>query len=195
MNRQRSFEEYRRLDLMMMAMMLVIFEFIIIKVTNSRMFADQAFTVSLAASITTIVYMRWGIWGGLYAALAGFIYCFYSGGTLNHYLIYIAGNLFSLPAVAVLKKLGYERVRTSKAYLLFPLLVILLMQTGRMLVAIVLGTRPEAALGFVTTDVLSILFTLVIIWIARRSDGLYENQKHYLLRVHEEEKRNRNMGA
>ena len=46
-------------------------------------------------------------------------------------------------------------------------------------------------LGFFTTDALSDLFTVLIVWITKRLDGIYENQKHYLLRVHKEEKEKR----
>ena len=42
-------------------------------------------------------------------------------------------------------------------------------------------------LGFFTTDSLSLLFTFVIIWIARKLDGVYEDQKHYLLRINTKE--------
>ena len=64
------------------------------------------------------------------------------------------------------------------------------MQLGRMLTSLLLGTDFQTSLGFFTTDALSLLFTGVILWIARRLDGIFENQKHYLLRIHktEEEK-------
>ena len=189
MNRQRSFKEYRTIDLCLLAGLLIIFEFIIIKVSRSILFRDQPFTVSLAASITTLAYMRWGYRGGIHAVLAGFVYCLFGGGAPFHYAIYMAGNLLSLLAVVLLEKLGYEKVRTDRFLkLAFPLLVIFLMHTGRAAVAVLIGASPAAAFGFFTTDVLSDLFTLVIIWIASRTDGLYENQRHYLIRIHEEEK-------
>jgi hypothetical protein len=53
-----------------------------------------------------------------------------------------------------------------------------------------MGTEPAACLGFFTTDALSLLFTGLILWVARLLDGIFENQRHYLLRIHntEEEK-------
>lgn len=168
------------------AVMLVLFEWIIIKASNSW-FPDQPFTVSLAGALTSIVYMRWGAWGGIHAALSGFAFCLFSGGTVNQYMIYTAGNLFSLLAVLLLKWLGSEKVRTGQFLgLVFPAAVLLLMQAGRAAVSILLGANPSGTLGFFTTDALSMLFTLLIIWIVRRLDGVYENQKHYLLRIHEE---------
>lgn len=187
MKRQLTLQEYRGIDLFLFALMLIVFEFIILKVTTSRFFLDQAFTVSLAGAIASIVYMRWGFWGGIHAALAGILYCFYLGGTADQYLIYAAGNLLSLAAVPVLKKLGPERVREGKfSSLVFPLAVILLMQGGRALVAMALGNPPATAAVLLSRDSLSILFTLIIVWIARRLDGIYEDQRHYLLRIQEE---------
>lgn len=188
MKQQLTWKQYRTIDLALWGLMLVIFEYILIR-SALWWFPDQPYTVSLAAAIASIVYMRWGWWGGIHAVLAGAVFCFFYDGRPDQYIIYILGNLFSLATVPVLKRLGPERVRAGQySSLLFPLAVILLMQTGRAVTAAVLGVPLPEALGFFTTDALSILFTLVILWIARRLDGIYEDQKHYLLRIHEEEK-------
>ena len=83
--------------------MMVIFEFIIVMAAKFW-FPGQPFTVSLAAAITTIVYMRWGWWGGIHAVLAGIVFCFFQGASPQQYLIYIAGNLFSIISVFVLMR-------------------------------------------------------------------------------------------
>ncbi len=186
MKKQRSFQEYRAIDLSLFAVMLALFEFVIIR-TSTGMYSDQLYTVSLAAAMTSIVYMRWGAWGGIHAALAGFVYCTFLNGTADQYLIYVVGNLFSLAAVPLLRKVGYERVREDKLLsLLLPTLVWALMQVGRSAVSVALGADLSAAIVFFVTDSLSLLFALVAIWIVRRLDGVYENQKHYLLRIHKE---------
>lgn len=195
MKRQLTLQEYRNIDLGLFALMLAVFEFVIIQVGNLSFFRGQLFTASLAGAIASIVYMRWGWWGGIHAALAGGLYCLYCAMvgrdvSAQTYAVYILGNLFSLAAVPALKKLGPERVRQSKAALLFPLAVIALMQGGRAAVAMVLGAGPGEALGLVSADSLSILFTLVIVWIAKRLDGVYEEQRHYLLRLQEDRERN-----
>ena len=61
------------------------------------------------------------------------------------------------------------------------------MLLGRAFVALICGLGTSAALGLITTDTLSFVFTLVILWIAKRVNGLFEDQKHYLLRMHREE--------
>ena len=186
MNKQRTWKQYRAIDLTMFAVMLVIFEFIIIMAARFW-FPGQPFTVSLAAAIVTIVYMRWGWWGGIHAVLAGIVFCFFQGASPSQYLIYMAGNLFSLLSVFVLKKVGKEKVRTETLGMLYPILVLLLMQTGRAVIALLLGAEPAGIVGFYTTDSLTMLFTLVTIWIARRLDGVYEDQIHYLLRINAKE--------
>ena len=194
MTKQRTLKEYRNIDLALFGVMLVVCEYLIIRAEKSW-FPGQPYAVSLAGAMTAIVYMRWGWWGGIHAALAGLVYCFFSGGSGDQYAIYIIGNLFSLAAVPPLLKIGKERVRTGHLSLVFPLAVLLLMQTGRMAVAMVLGSPANEAAGFFITDSLSLLFTFVIIWIARRLDGIYEDQKHYLLRLkqrQEKEKEVRN---
>ena len=185
MNRQRTWKEYRAIDLAMLAGALAIFEFIIVRAAI-WWFPGQPFTVSLAAAMTSIVYMRWGAWGAIHAVEAGFVFCFFSGASGEQFFIYCIGNLFSVLAVLLLKAWGKERVRTGHLSLIFPLLVQVLMQAGRAAVALLLGAEPANTVGFFTTDSLSLLFTFVIVWIARKLDGVYEDQKHYLLRVHAE---------
>ena len=97
-------------------------------------------------------------------------------------MIYCSGA-----AVLLLRALGKERVRTGHLSLVFPLLVQVLMQGGRAAAALLLGAGLGSVTGFFTTDSLSLLFTFVIIWIARKLDGVYEDQKHYLLRLNAQE--------
>ncbi len=194
MKNQLTLRQYRNIDLFLFAAMLAIFEFLIV-----RFAIASVYTLSLAGAICTIVYMRWGWWGGIHAALAGVLFCFYYGRFVpgaaavdwNDYIIYIIGNLFSMIAVFALLKAGKERVRQNTlASLAFSLAVILLMQGGRALMALTLGADPRAALGFFYYDPLSVLFTVVVTWIVRRLDGVFEDQKHYLLRLQEERERN-----
>ena len=182
MNRRRSWKEYRAIDLSIMALMLAVFEFLIINAA-SFWFPDQLYTVSLAAAVTSIVYMRWGVWGGIHAAEAGFVYSFFAGGTPEQFAIYCVGNLFSLLAVILLQTVGKEKVRTGKLSLVFPMLVQLLMHLGRGVTALVFGASFGSLAAFIAADSLSYIFTFVIIWIARKLDGVYEDQKHYLLRI------------
>ena len=190
MKRQFSFQQYRAIDLAMFAALLCITETMIVKAAT-WWFPDQLYTVSVVGAVTAIVLMRWGPWAAIHAVLGGAVFCFASHGSAKQLLIYCAGNLFSLLMLLPLKYLGGERIRLDGILsVLFGVCTLLLMQLGRALVAFVLGTEFQTCLGFFTTDALSLLFTGLILWVARRLDGIFENQRHYLLRIHntEEEK-------
>ena len=190
MKRQLSFQEYRTIDLTLFAVILFIAEWMIVKAAT-WWFPDQLYTVSAVGAVTAIVLMRWGPWAAIHAALGGLVFCLASHGSGRQYIVYCAGNLLSMLALIPLKLLGGERIRLDGVLSVgFGLLTLLLMQLGRALVALILGTDFQTCLGFFTTDALSLLFTGLILWIARRLDGIFENQRHYLLRIHntEEEK-------
>lgn len=187
MKRQRSFNEYRTIDLTIFAFILVLCEFLAVKGADSW-FPGQPYTVSVAAAVVSIVYMRWGWWGCFHAFFAGTVFCASHGAQLFSYFIYCFGNLFSALAVPILLRYGKEKARTGMFGLIFPLLVLLLMQGGRAAVALILGATPASVTGFFTTDSISMLFTFVVIWTARRLDGVYEDQKHYLMRLSAQEK-------
>ena len=188
MKRQFSFRQYRSIDLALFALILFISETLIVRAANVW-FADQLYTVSVVAAVTAIVMMRWGFWAVIHAVLGGLVFTLASRGGGRHLLIYAAGNLLSLAALVPLRALGKEKIRADGFLSVgFGLLVLVLMQLGRALVALALGTDLFACLGFFTTDSLSALFTGLILWVARRADGIFEDQKHYLLRIHNEEK-------
>ena len=212
MNHRLTFRQYRQMDLTVFGAMLVVAEALIV-LAATRWFPAEAYTVSIVAAVTSIVLMRWGPWAAIHAVLGGLVYCFVSGGQPGQYLIYCAGNLFALLSLLWFRIPGKERTsgkepirEDSFLTVIFGLTVQLLMQLGRAAVAFALlraspgsapaGTQSIAGalsfcIGFITTDALSGFFTAVILWIARRQDGLFEDQKHYLLRIQEAEKEER----
>ena len=190
MNRHYTFQQYRSIDLALFAVMLCVTEILIVRAARFW-FADQLYTVSVVGAVTAIVMMRWGPWAAIHAVLGGLVYALAGQGSTKQLVIYCAGNLLSMLMLLPLKTLGSEKIRTDGFLSVgFGLLTLLLMQLGRALCAVALGASPRDSLGFFTTDALSLLFTGLIIWVARRLDGVFENQKHYLLRIHkpEEEK-------
>ena len=182
-----SFRQYRTIDLCMFAVILCVSECLIVNAATFW-FPDQLYTVSVVGAVTAIVLMRWGPWAAIHAVLGGLVFCLASRGSGRQYLIYCAGNLFSLFMLLPLRSLGGERIRLDGILSVgFGLLTLLLMQLGRALTALLLGAELNACLGFFTTDALSLLFTGLILWVARRLDGIFENQRHYLLRIHEKD--------
>ena len=189
MEKRRTLKEYMAIDLTIFAVMTCVFEYLVTMAARAW-FPNELYTVSVSAIIASIVYMRWGAWGGINAFLSGIVFCLFSGASGEQYIIYCVGNLFSLLSLFFLFKVGKERVRTGQFLsLIFPFLVQLLMHGGRALVALLFGEPPAAVAGFFLGDSLSYLFTLVIAWIVKRLDGVYEDQKHYLLRLQAKEEK------
>lgn len=191
MNKQLSLQQYRAIDLTILGVVLIATQ-ILTLAAASLWFPDQLYIVSPVAAVVCIVMMRWGIWAAIHAVLGGIVLTAASGGTWQHGVIYCVGNLFSLATLALLKILGKEKIRQSSFLSLsVALSAQLLMLLGRAAVALALGHSFLECLGFITTDILSVLFTLVVIWVARKADGLFEDQKHYLLRVQRERQNER----
>lgn len=188
MNRQISLSQYRAIDLSILTGLMAVSQ-VAIHLAVSFWRADQTgYIVSPVAAIVALVMMRWNLWAAVPALAGGAVLTLLSGGTAEQMLIYSAGNLLSLLALLYLKLIGKERVRRNVMLaLFFAILVQLLMQFGRAGVALLVGHPLQACWDFITTDAMSILFTLVIIWIVRRVEGLFEDQKHYLLRIQREQ--------
>jgi hypothetical protein len=185
-NRHMSLKQYKRLDLFLFAVMLVISESVIVNAAI-RWYPDQLYTVSVSAAVTAIVMMRWGPWAAIHAVLGGIVYCLAAKGTPRQFLIYGAGNLFGLLSLLLIRIFGKDRIRENVLLaLLFALCTQLFMQIGRACVSALSGAAFEAGIHFITTDALSGLFTMVIVWIASRLDGVFEDQISYLLRVQKE---------
>ena len=186
MNRHLTLKQYRNLDLFLFAVMLILSESLIVNAAI-RWFPDQLYTVSVCAAIVSIVLMRWGPWAAIHAVLGGLVYCFWAGGSPKQFLIYAVGNLFSLISLLLIRLFGKERIRENVLLtILFALCTQLFMQMGRACVSFVMGASVRTGWNFITTDALSGLFTVVIVWIASRLDGVFEDQISYLLRVQKE---------
>lgn len=188
MNRQISLSQYRTIDLSILTGLMAASQ-LVIHLAVSCFYAEQTgYIVSPVAAVVALVMMRWSLFAAIPAVLGGVILTALSGGTAEQTLIYSVGNLLSMLAMLYLKLVGKERVRGNAVLaLVFAAMVQLLMQLGRAGVAALLGHPLLACWDFITTDAMSILFTMVIIWIVRRVEGLFEDQKHYLLRIQQEQ--------
>ena len=186
MARQRSLAEYRAIDLGCFVLMLAVFE-PVLHFAATKLFPAEPYTVSAVAALTAIVMMRWGPWAAIHAVFGGVLACLLAGARWDQYLIYGLGNLLSLAALLLLKAWGKEETRRDVLQSIgFGLVTALLMQLGRAILALALGSDWRICLGFFTTGVITDLFTVVIVWIARRLDGIFEDQIHYLLRIQKE---------
>lgn len=187
MNRQISFSQYRTIDLSILMVLLAISQFMI-HLATSFWFPEQLYVVSPVAGVVALIMMRWSGYAAIHAVLGGVIFTFLSGGNLQQYIIYGGGNLLALLALVMFRIFGKERIRKDAVLsVVFAVLTQILMQLGRAGLAACFGYPAAACIGFITTDVLSCLFTAFIIWIVRRIEGLFEDQKNYLLRIQKEQ--------
>lgn len=183
---QMTFRRYRMMDLCMFTAMMCICEALIILASRSW-FPYEPYMLSLTPAITALVMVRWGVFAAVPALAGALTLCAASGAQPVQVLIYCTGNLLCLSLLPVLRRVTWralhEHVLLAMGY---GLAAALLMQIGRAFVAWLCGMPAGVCAGFITTDVLSLLFSVLIVWICRRLDGMLEEQKHYLKRVHEE---------
>lgn len=191
MKQQITFRQYRAMDLTMFAALLCICE-ALITLGATRWFTGEPYTLSITPAVTAIVMVRWGGFAAIPAVLGAFVFCLVSGATLPQYIIYCVGNLAALVLTQVLCRDGWKRLHDNVLLsMLYGLLAAVLMQLGRFLLALVMGNSLSLCVGFITTDVLSNLFAMLIVWITRRLDGVLEEQRHYLKRVADEMEKER----
>ena len=186
MSKDISFRQYRGMDVFFITSLLCICEALIV-LAATRWFPEQLYALSLTPAITAIVMMRWGAFGIIPALAGGLVFCLLSHAAITHYVIYCVGNLAALLLVFFIRRVGWQRIKENVLLcMLYGLLSALLMQLGRAAVALIFGHSLIACLGFITTDVLSTLFSVVLLWIMRRLDGMIEEQSHYLNRIQQE---------
>ncbi len=191
MDRKISFEQYRNIDLLLLFGILAVCQFLIYAAVNFW-YPEQLYVLSPVAVVVALVMMRWNGWAAIHALGGGVFFALLCGGGSQQLLIYGLGNLAGLGALGLFQVLGKEKIRSDALMAMcFGLSTQLLMQLGRGCVAALLGYPAAACIGFITTDVLSDIFTLVVMWVIRRIEGLFEDQKNYLLRLQKEQKAER----
>lgn len=189
MKHQITFRQYRAMDLFMFTALLCMCE-MLITFGATRWFPAEPYTLSLTPAVTAIVMVRWGGFAAIPAFFGALVFCLVSGATLPQYVIYCVGNLAALALTQFLYRLGWKRLHDQVLLaMLYGLLTAVLMQLGRALLALVMGNPLAACLGFFTTDTLSTLFAVLLVWITRNLDGMLEEQKHYLRRIAEEKEK------
>ena len=170
---------------------MLVFESLVVRAAL-KWFPAQAYYVSVVPAIAAIVYMRWGAWGVIHAVLGGAVTGLMMGFGKDGILIYMLGNALSVLAVGLIKLFGSESLRKDVLKtLVYGLTVFVLMLAGKALVAVALGSPIKQAFTAFAPEVVILLFTEVILWIARRLDGVFEPQAHYVRRVQQEQEQER----
>lgn len=191
MNNSISFSQYRGIDLTILTILTAGAE-AVVTLAASKWFPNQPYSLSPMVAMVCIVMMRWGAWAAIPAAVSGLAFCMVTGATAEQFIVYCAGNCFALTALVWFKAIGKEKVRENFLFTaLFALTAFAGTIIGRWAVSLLLGDDVSSIVGFFLADCLSALFAVVVTLIARRIDGLFEDQRSYLIRTQEEREKQR----
>ena len=189
-----SIRQYKYTDLLFFALVLGISELLVFCAFN-LWFKNtvEKFYINFMLAIALTVIMRWGWVGGIYAVIDGVVQCAIQGGSWQAYLSYIIGNACILSVLLLTKFMGKEKIR-SKWY--FSLVYILVgwvsVNLGISCMGAIFGKSFLSALGtsfgFGVYGALPLAAAIVVIMILRRLNGMFEDQKHYLIRQDRERK-------
>lgn len=193
MKRQQelSFNQYKAIDLAIYAVILLVFEAVSVFAANSW-FRGRPFTVSIVTLIVALVSVRWGWYSVIHAVLGGLVYsvCFSAARAdveTSVYAIYAVGNAFSALSVVFVKLVGADRIRKNFLLMLsYVVLTYASIHLGHAVVSAVLGNGFGVIVNFLATDSVSLLFSVVAVFITSKLDGVFEDQKSYLLRTQKE---------
>ncbi len=183
---QITFKQYRTIDIFILVALTIIFEAIATMAT-AKWFALQPVAVSIGLALVCMVMMRWGFPAAFPAFASGFTFCVLSGATMQQFAIYCIGNIFALLGMVWFKVFGKEGIRKSMLKItLFVSTAYLGMVLGRGTIAMLFGDSWGAFVTFATTDIMTLVFAVLVIILFRKTEGMLEDQKAYLLRMERE---------
>lgn len=181
-----TLKQYRAIDLGLIMFILAVAEVLIAHAARVW-FPYEVYVLSPTVAVVCIVMMRWGLWAAVHAAGGGLAMCISMGAELKQYAVYCIGTCLALGALLMFKKWDKKQVRDSgKLTLAFTAAAYVLAQLGRWLVMLCFGGTAGDLVTLFTTDSITLLFTLITVQIARRVDGLFEDQIAYLIRTQSE---------
>lgn len=184
-----SFKQYRAIDLGIWVVILLVFETVTI-MAATRWFPDELYTLSQTVAVLCIVMMRWDGYAAIHAVAGGLVFCTVMGARAEQFAIYCIGNCFALAALLLFKTVGKEKVKNKAVFtILFTAAAFCGVQIGRWLVSLIFGADFASIVTYFVTDSLSLLYSIVVVLISRKADGLFEDQKSYLRRTESERRK------
>lgn len=182
MKKNISFKTYRLIDIFILTGLLIIFEII---ASLALGWFNEKYYISLFISMSLIVMMRWNAWSVITILIGTIAYCLTNQGILKNYVIYLVGNLFILLNLLWFIK-GKKKFQKNYVVLLYVVTGYLNIEIGRSLIALFYDAPFFSTfIGFLGTDLLNFLLALLIVFIVRKQDGVFEDQFSYLKRMNE----------
>ena len=187
-----SIRQYKYTDLFFFALVLGLSELLVF-LSFEFWFKNtlDKFYINFMLAIVLTVIMRWGWVGGIYAVADGVVQCAIQGGNWQAYLSYIIGTACIMSVLILTKLVGKERIR-SKWYLTLAYIALawVSVNLGVTCMSAIFGESFLVALttsfGLGVYGVFPLFAAVAVIMFLRRLDGMFEDQKHYLLRQDKE---------
>lgn len=183
-----SIGQYRTTDLIIFAVILVIFD--LLEYYASILFGNAAiFAFCLTIPITLVIMIRWGWYSVFYAVGDGVLLAaLYNPSMWQSYLCYGIGNGAIMLLLIVVKLAGKKKI-ASKYYwtMLFVVGGWVLQNFALTVMNAICGYPFVSSLssnfGFGITGLLSLAMGIAISLVLRKLDGMYEDQVAYLKRL------------
>lgn len=191
-----SLRQYRLTDLFLFGVILVIYDALAYLALQKFMGALGLFMFTMTVPITVMVMMRWG-WPSVFFAVAdGALYNFFigllnGGASWKSYVCLCVGNAAMMLMLIPLKLIGKQKV-AEKWYFsaLFVIFAWILDVVGISAMEAAFGNYFVYCFlnnaGINPTGLLALTVGLLVIMVFRKFDGMFEDQKHYLLRLDKE---------
>ena len=184
-----SFKQYRSIDLILFVIMYGVCEYLAIKAAT--IWFDEPYCISIMLPMLAIVMMRWDRYSIIHAVVYALLFVYFQSGSLTQYFIYLIGNLGFMLLLVYMKKVTKDKIRaTFFGSLSYLLIGFLLMEVFRGLASMLIAGKDAGVIfTFIMTDMLSLVFAILVIIIVRRIDGLFIDQKQYLMQLNSQEER------
>lgn len=182
-----NFAQYRAADITIFTVIAAAFE-AIVTLAATKWFPEQAYSVSFVYVFAALVAMRWGAFVLIPCTACALAYCIVLQANWQLYLVMIAGNAFCVLLLALHKLIGKQKIRDSAWWtVLYVAATYLFISLGRFLVGLPMpDVTVAASLNGILYDALPAVFALIVVLICRKQNGLFEDQKHYLIRTQKE---------
>ncbi len=182
-----SFGQYRTADITIFTVIATVFESLV-TLAATKWFPDQAYSISFVYVFVSLVAMRWGAWMLVPSTTCALAYCIVLGAVWQMYVVMIVGNAFCVLLLVLHKIIGKQRIRDSAWWtVLYVIVAYLCISLGRFLVGLPMpDVTMQASLNGILYDALPAAFALLVVLICRKQNGLFEDQKHYLIRTQKE---------
>ncbi len=188
-SREITFAQYRTTDLFLFAVIVALAELFTFAATV--WFPQEAiFTFSFALPLSLIVMMRWGWPAVFYAACSAIICCALNSGTWQQFVAFGVGNASIILTLFYLLPVGKKKI-ADKWYLTFVWVVLAwglqVIVRSAMFAALGVADFVSAlyAMCGINSDcgLLSFVMSFIVLFIVRRFDGIFEDQRAYLIRI------------